>query len=258
MIMRLSTITAICVFLISPASPLLAEVDIAEWNAKNFTPALASVPGGRKDIQADMYHRKARGLLKAYQKDGALDKLYTSLNAEGEAIALAPEKAAYWSSLGDIHAEMAKLDLPGAESNVIESYKQALALDPGDAATMVLLGVALARTSEYKAALDYFEKAVEKAPYLMSYDLVQWMNLCYLAGGQTRRGTLFYDRFLQANPEFYPLRVYAAILYDAHFDYSNASKELFEVIGDKRIDAGTKQFAKNLIKEIQKKETGNR
>ena len=148
---------------------------------------------------------------------------------------------------------MAKLDIAGAERSAIRSYTQSLALDPADATTMILLGVSLARTSEYKAALGYFEKALGKAPYLMSYDLAQWMNLCYLAGSQTKRGTIFYDAFLRANPEFYPVQVYAAILYGAHFDYANASKELYEVVGNERVDPETKQFAKKLLKDIQKK-----
>ncbi|MFC1644036.1 hypothetical protein ACFL5C_01770, partial [Candidatus Omnitrophota bacterium] len=166
------------------------------------------------------------------------------------------EKAIYWATLGDIHSEMAKFKIFGANANAIASYKQALELAPTDTPVMIILGVKLAQITEYKEALDYFEKAVEKDPYLLTSNIAQWMNLCYLAGGQTKRGTVFYSKFLKANPEYYHLPVYRAILYEAHFDYSSAAKELYEVVGDDKTDPDTKKFASSLLKNIQNKEAG--
>jgi len=231
------------------------EVDVTEWNKKMFTERIdPATVGGDKEALAHAYHQKAVALLNKYYKDGDLKDLYTALNCTGEAIMLNPDKAIYWATLGDTHTEMSRFKIFGAQANAIHSYKQALKLDPDDAPVMMLLGVQLAKLAEYKEALDYFEKGLEKAPHLMSSNIAQWMNVCYLGGAQTKRGTIFYEDFMKANPEYYYLRIYKVILYESHFDYGSAELELNKVIADSKADRDTKKFASSMLKNIQNKE----
>ncbi len=232
------------------------QVEAGEVGKRDFTekieiPADAS---GDSKFAAYLMHKQAYELLKEYKTSGDLDKLYTALNLAGEALVLNPEESRYWVTLGDAHSEMAKFNIFRAGEWAEQAYQEAIALNPEDTTTMVLLGVSLAKSGDYKEALQYLEPALTDDIYLMTYAIGQWLNLCYLAGSQTKRGTIYYEEFLNANPEFYYLRLYKALLYKAHFDYVNAEKELKILLAEKRADSKTKEFASNILEDLKTEE----
>jgi len=209
---------------------------------------------GDDKIYSEIKYETARKFIKGYLKDASLTELYTSLNCISDAITLDPEKAKYWVILGKVHSQMAAHKVLMANTNAIHAYEQALELDPTDTAVMILLGVKLTETSQYGDALVYFETALKKTPYLTTYDTIQWMNVAYLAGSQTKQGTLFYEQMVKQNPELLYLYIFKAILHQAHFDFSQAQKDLLKVIANDDIKKDTKKIAQKLFQEIKKQE----
>jgi len=232
-----------------PAEP--PEVNIAEWSSK----FLVEIPSGDhiredKNVEALLYNQKARELLSDYRRTKSLKSLYTALNYAGEAVYLAPETANYWVTLGDIHSELAKNGLLRANEQAILSYEQAIELAPEDTSTMIILGVKLARMGLYNNASELFETAVKKNPYLLNYNVLQWMNLCYIAGAETKRGTIFYTALLNTDPDLYFLHVFNAILYASHLDKVSAEKELNKVLSNTNVNPEIRTFAEQTLKNI--------
>jgi tetratricopeptide (TPR) repeat protein len=212
---------------------------------------------GEKDALAEFKHEAAVGLLDEYRRTGSMDRLYSALNSAGEAIKLHSEKAGYWITLGDIHSEMSKFNILGSHEYSIESYEQALELDPDNAAAMVLLGIKLAEDGEYREALDNLERAVEREILVLSPNVLKWMNVCYLNGAQTKRGTIFFDGILKDNPGYFYLHLNKAILYRAHFDYKSARIEIVEILNDSRADEKMQEQAIKFLSELKEPdETG--
>ena len=243
-------------FSVSTCLLIAYQAEAGEVGKRDFTekieiPANAS---GDSKFEAYLTHKRAYKLLKEYQASGDLDKLYIALNLAGEALVLDPGESRYWVTLGDIHSEMTKFNIFRAGEWAEQAYQEALVLNPEDTTTMVLLGISLAKSGDYKEALQYLEPALTDDTYLMTYAIGQWLNLCYLAGSQTKRGTIYYEEFLNVNPEFYYLRLYKAFLYKAHFDYVNVEKELKIILADKEADSKTKEFASNLLKDLKTEE----
>ena len=212
---------------------------------------------GDDKILSEIKYETARKFIKRYLQDASLTKLYTSLNCISDAISLDPEKAKYWVVLGQVHSQMAVHKVPMANANAIQAYEQALELDPTDTAVMILLGVKLIQTSQYEDALEYFETALKKTPYLTTYDTIQWMNVAYLAGSQTKQGTLFYEQMVKQNPELLYLYIFKAILHQTHFDFSQAQKDLLKVISNANTKKETKEIAQKLFQEIKTRKAKN-
>ncbi len=207
---------------------------------------------GNNEILSEIKHKTARKFIKDYLQENSLEKLYTSLNCVSDAIILAPEKPKFWVTLGKVHSEMAASKVSMAKTNAIMAYQQALELDPDDTATMILLGVKLTETSEYIEALLHFETALTKTPYLTTYDTIQWMNIAYLAGKQTKRGTLFYEQMVNDNPELFYLYIFKAVLHQTHFDFAQAREDYMKIILNAEAGRDIKSIALKLLKELKK------
>jgi len=207
---------------------------------------------------AALRHAKAAELQRAYLRDGDIKKLYTALNTAGEAIKLDSSQPRYWVTLGSIHTELSRFNILRANEYAQDSFRQALELDPGDAPTMVLLAVSLARTGEYEEALAFFERAVKTDILMLSADIARWMNFCYLADAHTKRGTIFYEDIQNAHPEYSYLNLYQAVLYRAHFDYESARRELTQLLGRGDADQTAKEAARRLLAELDEKGGTNR
>jgi tetratricopeptide (TPR) repeat protein len=199
---------------------------------------------------AALKHRQAARLYREYRQAGDMKKLYTALNTAGEAIRLAPDRSGYWVTLGDIHTELDRLNIPRSSEYAEDAFRQSLALAPQDAYTMVLLAVNLAKTGEYEEALDHFEKAASTDILVLSADIAQWMNACYLADAQTMRGAIFYGDLQKKNPGYHYLNLYKAVLYQAHFDHASARRELTELINRPDADRATREQARRLLGEM--------
>lgn len=199
---------------------------------------------------AALRHAKAVELKREYMQSGDMKKLYTALNTVGEAIKLDPDRSQYWVTLGNIHSELARFNILRANEYARDAFRQALELDPDDAPTMVLLGVNLAGTGEYEEALNYFEKAVKTNILMLTADIAQWMNACYLVDAHTKRGTVFYENIQNSHPEYYYLNLYQAVLYKAHFDYDSARQELTELLERDDVDRKIKEIAQKLLDEM--------
>jgi len=221
------------------AGTLLLPLDEAEWQV-----------AGDKGALAALRHAKAVGLKRAYLQGGDMKKLYTALNTVGEAIKLDPDRSQYWVTLGSIHSELARFNILRSNEYAQDSFRQALDLAPDDATIMVLLAVNLARTGEYEEALAFFEKAVKINILMLSADIAQWMNVCYLADAHTQRGAIFYENIQNSHPEYYYLNLYQAVLYKAHFDYDSARRELTQLLERDDADQTTKETARRLLGEL--------
>jgi len=221
------------------AGTLLLPLDQEEWQV-----------AGNKAALAALRHAKAARLRRAYLQSGDIKQLYTALNTVGEAIRLDPDSPRYWVTLGNIHTELARFNIFRANEYAQDSFRQALDLAPGDAATMVLLAVNLAKTGHYEEALGYFEKAVETNILMLSANIARWMNVCYLADAHTRRGTIFYENIQNSHPEYYYLNLYQAVLYRAHFDYDSARRELTQLLERADADQTIKETARSLLAEL--------
>lgn len=199
---------------------------------------------------AVLRHEQAVKLEREYFQDGSMKKLYTALNAAGEAIELDPEHAQFWVTLGSLHSELSKLNLFRSNEYAQEAFRQAIELDPDDAPTMVLLAVNLAKTGDYEEALDFFEKAVAANILLLNADIAQWMNVCYLADGHTRRGTIFYENIQKSHPQYTYLNLYQAVLYKAHFDFASARRELEPLMTGDDGEPQLRDTVRQLLDEI--------
>ncbi len=238
-------------------SGFIPTVAVALPNQNKFACEAASEFQGNNAIFAETKYVASRKSIEEYLQESSLKKLYISLNCISDAIMLDPEKSKYWTLLGKVHSEMAAHKVFMANSKAIQAYEQSLELSPDDTATMILLGVKLTETSQYKDALEYFETALKKSPYLITYDLIQWMNVAYLAGSQTKRGTLFYEQMVRDNPELYYLYIFKAILHQAHFDFVQAGKDLLNVVRNADAKKETKQAAQKLLQEMKSREAQN-
>lgn len=207
---------------------------------------------GDSSARASLRHAKAAALKREYLRTGDLKKLYMSLNTCGEAIQLDASQSRYWVTLGDIHTEMARFNIFRANEYARDSYRQALDLDPENAAVMVLLAVNLARTGRYEDALTYFERAVETDILVLSADIVRWMNVCYLLDGHTQRGIFFYERVQTIYYHYYYLSYYQAILYRAHFDFNSARRKLTGLLERRDVDGKTRDAARRLRAELDR------
>jgi len=205
---------------------------------------------GDPSARASLRHAKAVKLRFEYLRTGDLKKLYRALNTCGEAIGLDASQSRYWVTLGNIHTEMARFNIFRAQEYARDSFRQALDLDPENAAVMVLLAVNLAKTGRYEEALTYFEKAVETDILTLSADIVRWMNVCYLVDGHTQRGVFFYQTVQNIYPHYYYLSYYQAILSRAHFDYDSARRKLTELLGRRDLDEETRDAAHRLRAEL--------
>ena len=203
---------------------------------------------------ADQYHRKAINLLKRYKNSPSIKLILVAIYCEKEALLLFPKKANYWLLLGDLYTQMARLKITNAQKMSIDSYRKALKYSPNDVTIKMLLGLCLAETGKYAKALDLFENALLKAPFLMTDKVADWMNICYFLGEQQKRGANFYKKFLQKNPEYYYLQIFEALLFQAISDYDNAQKKLKTLISDKKIDKNTRSFASQLLKTFNEKD----
>jgi len=144
-----------------------------------------------------------------------------------------------------------------ANTYAIHAYQQALELDPNDTVTMLLLGIKLTEASLYKEALQYFETTFKKTPYLITDDTIQWMNVAYLAGSQTKRGTLFYEQLVKENSELYYLYLFKAVLHQAHFDFAQAREDLLWLGQKKGANRNIKKIALKQLQEMKKRITQN-
>ena len=224
--------------------------------AHEFTVPLDTVEQqieGDPSARASLRHAKAATLRREYLRTGDLKKLYMALNTCGEAIRLDASQPRYWVTLGNIHTEMARFNIFRASEYARDSFRQALDLDPDNAAVMVLLAVNLAKTGRYEEALTYFEKAVETDILMLSADIVRWMNVCYLVDGHTQRGVFFYQTVQNVYPHYYYLSYYQAILYRAHFDYKSARRKLAELLERRDLDGKTRDASRRLLTELDGK-----
>lgn len=211
----------------------------AENNLKNDRQALAA-----------LRHQQAMELKREYFQDGSMKKLYTALNTVGEAIALDPEHAQFWVTLGALHSELSKFNLFRSNEYAQEAFRQAIELDPDDAPTMVLLALNLAKTGDYEEALDFFEKAVAANILMLNADIAQWMNVCYLVDGHTKRGIIFYENIQKSHPQYTYLNLYQAVLYQAHFDFASARRELEPLVVGDDAEPQLRETARQLLDEI--------
>jgi len=206
---------------------------------------------GSGTARSEIRYAKAYELFRDYLRKGNLKSLYTSLSCVSDAIILNPEKEKYWVTLGRVHSEMAARKVFQANTYAIQAYRQALELNPDDATTMILLGIRLTVASEYEDALQNFETALRKAPYLSAYNVIQWMNVAYLAGSRTKRGTLFYEQMTRDHPGLEYLYLFKAILHRAHFDFLQARKDLLRVAQSKATDKNIRDIARNLLEKMK-------
>jgi tetratricopeptide (TPR) repeat protein len=203
---------------------------------------------------AALKHAKAAQLRREYLHDGNLKKLYTALNAAGEAISLDASQPEYWVTLGNIHTELSRFNILRSNEYAQDSFRQALDLAPGDASIMILMAVNLAKTGQYEEALEYFEKGVKTDILMLNADIARWMNVCYLADAHTKRGAIFYEDIQNRHLDYYYLNLYQAVLYRAHFDYDSARRELTRLLEHADACQATKEAARRLLAELGDKE----
>jgi Tfp pilus assembly protein PilF len=212
---------------------------------------------GDNTALAALKHTKAVKLTREYFRDGDINKLYIALNTAGEAVKLDPYTSRYWATLGTVHSELARFNIFRSDEYAQDAFRQALELAPTDASVMVLIAVNLAKTGECEEALEYFEKAVKTNILLLSADIAQWMNVCYLTDAQTNRGIVFYYNIQKQHPRYYYIGLYRSVLYKAHFDYKSARSELTHILNRRDIDGATKNMARRLLEDISREEGSN-
>ncbi len=208
-------------------------------------------PGeGYDPLAASFKYRDAVSLKSEYYQEGSLETLFTALDTIGDAIRLDLTNPQYWITLGDIYTELTRFNLFRSHEYAETSFRQALALTPDDASIMILLAVRLAKTDECEEALQYFEKAVMEDILLLSVNIIQWMNACYLTDAHTKRGTIFFENVQKNYPEYYYLNFFQAVLYNAHFDHDSARRELQEILDRDASDEAVKKAAQKLLSEV--------
>ncbi|MDO9559624.1 MAG: hypothetical protein Q7I89_08030 [Syntrophales bacterium] len=234
------------------SSVQMSPAKVADTFLLPLSEAEKQLTGNAKALAA-LKQANAVKLKNEYLQDGDVKKLYTALNIVGEAIKLDSGRYQYWVTLGSIHSELARFNIPRSNEYAQVSFRQALDLAPNDAPIMILLAVNLAKTGEYEEALDYFEKAVTTNILMLSANVARWMNICYLADAHTERGVIFYKNIQKNHPEYYYLNLYQAVLYNAHFDYDSARRELMQLLKRDDADRKTKEIAQKLLREMEKK-----
>lgn len=203
------------------------------------------------DILAALKHDKAKELLETYVKQRDIKSLYTALNLAGDAIKLDWKQSGFWVTLGNIHSELAGFNILGSYEYAMESYRQALELDPGNGQALIRLGINQACANEFPSALDYFERAVRSNILYLSSDILQWMHISYLNGSQTKRGTLFFEELLAKHPGYFHLHLSKALLHKAHFDFQRAQKEIQELLNSDLADQYIRKKAKDLLLKLE-------
>ena len=81
---------------------------------------------------------------------------------------------------------------------LIEEYQTILAGDPHNLAALIALGNAYYDASQWKLAVQYYEKALRLNPYLA--DVVTDMGTCYRNLGMTDRAIVEYEKALKVEP----------------------------------------------------------
>jgi len=229
-------------------SNLLSEEEfqqsIGEKTQKIIDSIDPSLPPPAKALQL---HQRVLEQLQSYRTRGQIQNLYLALNLCGHALRLNDQVPTCWTTLGDIHSEMARFQVLRADEYAMDAYRQALALDPEDATTHLQLGIKLAGTGAYKQALDHFESAVSRQPVLLNKSTLEWLSLCYLEGAQTLRGIQFTDTLLKSDPERADIRYVRILLHLAHFDRVGAEHELKLLLATPGLPDELAQRARNLI-----------
>jgi tetratricopeptide (TPR) repeat protein len=113
-------------------------------------------------------HREVAVLLSTWGKDDI-----AAIHLE-QALAGAPDRAAWFAELGDIYAARSQWSAAG------KCYQQWLAMEPANSTAMLRLCLALRTRGELSAALQVIEQAVQLSPQEPAV-LVEWLTVAYQA-----------------------------------------------------------------------------
>lgn len=164
------------------------------------------------------------------QERQTISQLVQQAIREGKAtVVLNPERSSNWESLAGIYRTIIPL-AKGADVFAVQTYSQAVALDPGNINSRIAIGGVFYQAKNYEAAIRSFELAVTAKPNHANarYNLA----LAYNANGNFDRAIVEMERVLQILPQ------------DSK-DYETAKKQLEDIKAKKPATPATGTEIKN-------------
>jgi tetratricopeptide (TPR) repeat protein len=191
-------------------APVASVVPKGEPPAASQSPSAQPSPAAGRE-QAFKFYTAALEHLEKFEKSQAVDDWKAGFEAAQNAVEADPGTADYWRVLGYAYSlGTGEMELAGALAE--EAYEKAIALDPKNSGTRMLLAAELIKRTSYARALDNVEAALTIKADLATSPVVADMCRLYILDELTARGVEFFTKLSAAHPRNHSARLGLAIL----------------------------------------------
>jgi hypothetical protein len=224
-------------------------------------PGLPSAPGGAPpagaaparpvpDADAFRHFTTALERLEHFEASKDIAHWRAGLEAAQAAVERAPQVADYWRVLGYAYSLGAsELELASAQAE--EAYEKAIALDPRNTGSRLLLANLLIGRKSYSRALDQVEAALGIRPELATSPVVADMTRMYLIDRQAARGIAFFSAFAARHPRAHAILLGQAVLLKETGRKAEALALAQRVAGAPQAPQADAEHARALVKDMQ-------
>ena len=205
-------------------------------------------PAGEQNANKEAAFRHFTKAMEAMERveqgKGDENTVIAALEDSEQATLLDPTPAAYWHLLGYVYSQF-KGDQQ-ASVMAEDSLQKALAINPANLPTRLLLARLLLDRESYALALDQLEWVGRKNPALINSALTADMCRAYVVDKQAGRGEAFFSDMQKTRPESSALRLGLAILQHEQGQMGAARRQLSDLIGDARSTPDDVAYARTL------------
>lgn len=218
-------------------------------NPEATTRVETTLPSGdaqstNKDAAFRHFTKAMEAMERVEQGKGDENTVVKALEDAEQATLLDPTAAAYWHMLGYVYSQF-KGDQQ-ASVMAEDSLQKALAINPANLPTRLLLARLLLDRESYALALDQLEWVGKKNPALINSALTADMCRAYVVDKQAGRGEAFFSDMQKIRPESSALRLGLAILQHEQGQMGAARRQLSDLISDARSTPDDVAYARTL------------
>lgn len=181
-------------------------------------------------------------------ESGSGDKktLLEALKYAEKATLIDPSPAPYWHLLGYVYAQFKGDALSSVMAE--DALERALAINPDNISSHLLLARLLMERASYAKALDHLESVGRKNPQVLGAALTSDMCRAYLVDSQLKRGEAFFRGILSQRPASSSIRLGLSILLHEQANTEDALKNLSTLLNDGQTTVEDAAYARVLDK----------
>lgn len=211
---------------------------------------VASAPTGAAREAAFRHFTQGMEQMERFERgQGNENTLMQALEHAEQATQLDPSAAVYWHLLGHIYAQMPADQMASVLAE--DALNKAIRLNPGNAASRLLLARLLLGRESYALALDQLESVTRQDAKKLTPLLVADMCRAYVVDEQARRGEAFFREARQQRPELSALRLGLAILLHEQGRTQAGLTELQGLLADPQASPDDVAYARQLAQAWQ-------